>query len=254
MTVVSIRTAEHLYAVSGVGYAPKGGFTVESETSRLATNGSSNELISDGDATAPAAGSCSASELHALQALLEGAILCNDSVLSRSTEGGKETYTPLGAPTEVALLTVCEKAGIDQKQLKNAKPRVASVPFESEHKFMATVHEEGPPVAGAGQRKRIIFVKGAPDRLMPLCQSQVVSDDVNVPHAPLDLAFWQQRQAQLSSKGLRVLALCRWMGEGMACRPLKLVCRCACCPPAALEQLFSSISITAACSCTLLYA
>jgi magnesium-transporting ATPase (P-type) len=212
MTVVSIRTAERLYAVSGVGYAPKGGFSIEGKTSRLAGNGSSSELAADGAAAAPAAGSLSATELHALQALLEGASLCNDSVLSRSTEGGKETFTPLGAPTEVALLTVCEKAGIDQKQLKNAKPRVASVPFESEHKFMATVHEEGPPVAGAAQRKRIIFVKGAPDRLMPLCHSQVVGDDVKVPHAPLDLGFWQEQQAQLSSKGLRVLALCRWVG------------------------------------------
>jgi magnesium-transporting ATPase (P-type) len=210
MTVVSIRTAERLYAVSGVGYAPKGGFTIESKTSsRLAA---SSEVTADANAAAPAAAACSATELQALQALLEGAILCNDSVLSKSTEDGKESYTPLGAPTEVALLTVCEKAGIDQKQLKAAKPRVASVPFESEHKFMATVHEEGPPTAAAGgamQRKRIIFVKGAPDRLLPLCKSQVVGDDVSVPHAPLDLAFWQEQQATLSSKGLRVLALCR---------------------------------------------
>jgi magnesium-transporting ATPase (P-type) len=219
MTVVSIRTAERLYAVSGVGYVPKGGFSIEGKASRLAAG--SSDIAADGDAAAPAAGSCTADELHALQALLEGAILCNDSVLSKSTEDGKETYTPLGAPTEVALLTVCEKAGIDQKQLKAAKPRVASVPFESEHKFMATVHEEGPPVAGAGgaasQRKRIIFVKGAPDRLLPLCRSQVVGDDVSVPHAPLDLAFWQEQQATLSSKGLRVLALCRCVVEAILC-------------------------------------
>ncbi|KAF6261592.1 cation transporting ATPase [Scenedesmus sp. NREL 46B-D3] len=212
MTVVSIRTAERLYNVSGVGYAPKGGFSVQGKTSRLATNGNGSEVAADGNAPAPAAGSCSAAELHALQALLEGAILCNDSVLSKSSENGKETYTPLGAPTEVALLTVCEKAGIDQKQLKQAKPRVGSVPFESEHKFMATVHEEGPPTAaaaGAAPRKRVIFVKGAPDRLMPLCKSQVAGDDISVPSAPLDLGFWQEQQAALSSKGLRVLALCR---------------------------------------------
>uniref|UniRef100_A0A383V2S6 Cation-transporting P-type ATPase N-terminal domain-containing protein n=1 Tax=Tetradesmus obliquus TaxID=3088 RepID=A0A383V2S6_TETOB len=219
MTVVSIRTAERLYTVSGVGYAPKGGFSIEGKTSRLAASG---DVAADGaDASAApaaaAANACSANELHALQALLEGATLCNDSVLSKSNEDGKESYTPLGAPTEVALLTVCEKAGINQKQLKAAKPRVASVPFESEHKFMATVHEQGPPIAAAAsaaaaaaqQRKRIIFVKGAPDRLLPLCKSQVAGDDVSMPAAPLDLGFWQEQQAQLSSKGLRVLALCR---------------------------------------------
>ncbi|WIA43029.1 hypothetical protein OEZ86_009562 [Tetradesmus obliquus] len=221
MTVVSIRTAERLYAVSGVGYAPKGGFSIKGKTSRLAASG---DVAADAaDTAAPAAAAanaCSANELHALQALLEGATLCNDSVLSKSNEDGKEAYTPLGAPTEVALLTVCEKAGINQKQLKAAKPRVASVPFESEHKFMATVHEQGPPMAAAAgaagaataaaqQRKRIILVKGAPDRLLPLCKSQVAGDDVSVPAAPLDLSFWQEQQAQLSSKGLRVLALCR---------------------------------------------
>jgi magnesium-transporting ATPase (P-type) len=64
-------------------------------------------------------------------------VLCNDSDLHYD---GKATYTPVGAPTEVALITAALKAGLCVKDLKSARPRVHSVPFESEHKFMATVH------------------------------------------------------------------------------------------------------------------
>lgn len=76
-------------------------------------------------------------EQHAtLQALLEGALLCNDSHLNKDTDpqGGGEVYTPNGAPTEVALITAGLKAGLDPAELAKAKPRLASVPFESEHK------------------------------------------------------------------------------------------------------------------------
>ncbi len=39
---------------------------------------------------------------------------------------------------------------------------------------------------------------------------QVVDDDLSRT-APLDAAWWQQQQAELSKQGLRVLALCRWV-------------------------------------------
>lgn len=80
---------------------------------------------------------CSGQEVNseqtvALQALLEGSLLCNDSALSKDETTGH--YTPNGAPTEVSLITAALKAGLQPSALKQAKPRVASVPFESEHK------------------------------------------------------------------------------------------------------------------------
>jgi hypothetical protein len=80
---------------------------------------------------------CSGTEVDAgqaasLQALLEGSLLCNDSALSKDDATGQ--YIPNGAPTEVSLITAAVKAGLQPDALKQAKPRVASVPFESEHK------------------------------------------------------------------------------------------------------------------------
>lgn len=47
-------------------------------------------------------------------------MLCNDSDLSYD---GKATYTPVGAPTEVALITAGLKAGLQVENLKKAHPR-----------------------------------------------------------------------------------------------------------------------------------
>ncbi|WIA15444.1 hypothetical protein OEZ85_002091 [Tetradesmus obliquus] len=191
MTVVAMRSAGALYKVSGVGYEPKGAFSADG-----------GELGPEG--------------MAAVKALLEGAVLCNDSHLNCDTADGKETWTPNGAPTEVALITAGCKAGLSLDSLKQAKPRIGSVPFESEHKFMATVHQTSPFSALNPAGRRTMFVKGAPDRLMPMCCGQLRSDsladiDAASPDdfAPLDLEFWRKAQEDLSSEGLRVLALCR---------------------------------------------
>ncbi len=116
MTVVGVRTSTALYNVTGVGYAPIGTFTT-----------------SDGTQLSP-------EQLAPVRAILEGSLLCNDSALTNSTGAdGKEDWVPSGAPTEVALVTAGVKAGLSVAGAKEAKPRIASVPFESEHKFMATV-------------------------------------------------------------------------------------------------------------------
>lgn len=47
---------------------------------------------------------------------------------------GRTLYKPLGAPTEVSLLTLGQKAGLQQESLTKAKPRIGAIPFESEHK------------------------------------------------------------------------------------------------------------------------
>jgi len=243
MTAVGIQTAATLFHVGGVGYAPEGEVTLASESGEEA-----GEKLSDAKAAA-------------LKLMIEGALLCNDSALSKGVDEatGLTVFKPTGAPTEVALLTAGQKvgalrggacrlscwlcalpvrfelvlphswsqprptppksnqtkptntppphasqprqAGLDLAALTASKPRVASVPFESEHKFMCSVHDDP-------NGKRIIFVKGASDRLLPMCKTQIMGDDLTKT-GPLAMAFWDKAQADLSAKGLRVLALCR---------------------------------------------
>jgi magnesium-transporting ATPase (P-type) len=86
--------------------------------------------------------------------------------------------------------------------MKKSMSIVAEVPFSSEYKFMATVHDEG------DKDNLTVFVKGAPDRMVKLCSTQAkggVVDDIE----PCDANYWIEKIAVLSSHGLRVLALCR---------------------------------------------
>ena len=164
MTARRIVTANHTILVSGSGYVPRG------------------ELLSDGrvDATANAA---------ALP-LIRSALLCNDAQL-REVDGH---HLVDGDPMEGALVALAIKAGFDPAAERSAWQRADEIPFDAQHRFMATRHS-----TPAGDD--VIFVKGAPERLLAMCQSQ---SSANGPR-PLDHQFWTEQIAQAAEAGERVL-------------------------------------------------
>ena len=46
----------------------------------------------------------------------------------------------LGDPTELAVVVLAEKLGVSVTETRRAYPRLATVPFDSDYKFMATFH------------------------------------------------------------------------------------------------------------------
>jgi potassium/sodium efflux P-type ATPase len=163
MTARDVVTRAGRYAVSDTGYQPEGEITHENEPASL--------------------------EQHPdLRALIEVMAVCNDSEIAEADGHWKVT----GEPTEGALRTLARKAGFTDKDYE----RVAVIPFESDNKFMATLH----CVPGGGTR---ILLKGAPDRLLDRCPVQGQGDDAT---EPLDRDFWGQQIEELSNQGLRVLA------------------------------------------------
>ena len=167
MTVRSIATANNLYDLSGTGYNPHGtislsGKDVQSEQRPL---------------------------LHQLS---RAAMLCNDSSLEQK-EG---EWVVHGDPMEGALLAAGIKAGLDTKTEIKMYPRTDLIPFESEHRFMATLHHNHSGEA-------FIFLKGAPEQILRMCSFQRSLDgDVS-----LDKAYWLERIEALAGKGQRVLAM-----------------------------------------------
>jgi magnesium-transporting ATPase (P-type) len=144
-------------------------------------------------------------ELSFFRQGLAGGVLCSKCTLGK--DGGREGE--IGNPTELSILRASYWGGIEVNEMKDAKPIVAEVPFNSEYKFMATVHETDPENDGKGMDdKMIIHVKGAPDRMIPLCNKQFKAGSLSETE-DIDRDYWIEQIAILSSHGLRCLALLR---------------------------------------------
>jgi magnesium-transporting ATPase (P-type) len=164
MTAVQLMMGDDTLSVSGSGYAPEGGFHQGDQPLDAATH-------------------------TGLQGLARCALLCNDAQLHRDDAGG---WTLAGDPTEGALLTLALKAGLDLAEESERTPRIDVIPFESEHRYMATLHHDH-----AGHV--FALLKGAPERVLGLC----VKDSTGL----LDAATWQARMDGAAAQGQRVLAL-----------------------------------------------
>ncbi len=123
--------------------------------------------------------------------------LCNDAEL-RQEEG---VWKVEGDPTEGALYPFAAKLGTERQQEQAAYPRIDAIPFESEHRFMATLHK-------APEGGEILLVKGAPEAILDHCDRQ--QDAAG--ETPLDRAAFEKASDVLASQGERVLALA-WLPD-----------------------------------------
>lgn len=166
MMVVSAVTADSEYQVSGNGYAPEG------------------EVSKDGQP---------AGKDPVLDLMGRVSMLCNDAVLLQ--EDG--VWKVQGDPTEGALYPFAGKFGIAREAELEAWPRIDAIPFESEHKFMATLHR-------AADGREILLAKGAPEVIMGHCDRQQTASGAAL---PLDTDHFMRLSDLLAGQGERVLAL-----------------------------------------------
>ncbi|TFH86779.1 HAD family hydrolase [Billgrantia azerbaijanica] len=172
MTAQAIWLPEGEVRIDGVGFAPHGTF-------HAVHDGRPDEAVLNLD------------DHHALRHFLKVGVLCNDAELANEDD----RWRIHGDPTEGALVVAAAKAGLDARLLRGDHDRHDAIPFESERKYMATLHElDGTPC---------LLVKGAPDRLLEMCHRvRTEAGEVD-----LDRDEWDARIHALSTQGLRVLAL-----------------------------------------------
>lgn len=135
--------------------------------------------------------------------LLYVSALDNDAVIETQAEqkhGSTVNHEErrLGDPTELALLELCARSGIDVEELRRQLPRFGEIPFDSERKLMSTLHRS--------DGESLLLTKGAMDVLMERCDHVLTSRGV----MPLTGAWRQRFQSQnmeWSAQGLRVLAM-----------------------------------------------
>lgn len=177
MTVTRVWAGGRRYGVTGQGYDPQGGFSLDGREVR-------------------------AQDHPVLYQSLWAGLLCNDAELRQEAKG----YRVIGDPTEGALIVAAMKAGLD-KSVAATFPRVSEVPFDSDRKRMATIHHlnDRAPIRADGARY-ICLVKGAPDVILSLCE-EVQEAAGRAVLTEVKRVELQKANEAMASEGLRVLAV-----------------------------------------------
>ena len=171
MTVQQVFAGGKCYGISGVGYAPQGKVFLD-------------ESLID-------------TQAHpALLECMQAGLLCNDSnVINMGEQWGIE-----GDPTEAALITAAAKAGLSREAMEQDLPRIDTLPFESQHQYMATLHKTRAEAAA------VIYIKGSVESVLSRCRDVY---GANSEPTVLDQASIHREVEQMAARGLRVLAFAR---------------------------------------------
>jgi magnesium-transporting ATPase (P-type) len=165
MTARTILIAGCDCEVSGVGYEPRGVFNV----SGCDIDPAQNPLLME---------------------LVRAALLCNDAGVRETSTG----WIADGDPMEGALVTLAMKAALDPMLVRKQLPRSDEIPFDSLHRFMATLHHSHEDGA-------FVLIKGAPERIIEMCAFERHADG----DREIDAQAWRGRADVLAAKGQRVL-------------------------------------------------
>ena len=171
MTVQEVFVSGQSYPVTGAGYTTDG-------------------KVMDG--VNPA----NINENTALRECLLIGMLCNDSQLN--FEEGQ--WQIQGDPTEAALIVAAVKAGLLEEDFRDQYSRLDTIPFESEHQYMATLHRHD------DQTCRVIYKKGSMEKVLERSHDMLLN---NGKTAPLDTDAIRICAENMAARGMRVLAFAR---------------------------------------------
>jgi len=169
MAVEEIVTSEGSFEITGNGWEPLGKF-------------SQNKKI------------INPLKIQALQKALSISALCNKGNLLRKNGD----YEIIGDPTEVALLVLAKKAGLDKQRLQNSEKIIEDLAFSSELKFRATLVQS--------KNKKQIYSVGAFETILKKSNSFIKSNEKLKFDEETKKLFLIEAES-LAKKGMRVLAL-----------------------------------------------
>jgi Ca2+-transporting ATPase len=192
MNVRSLFVDGRTYEIRGEGFDPGGDIVTEGGTVDLRAHADLREALVCG-------------------------VLCNDASIRR--EG--ERWTCEGDPTEGALVVAAMRGGLDADILRSEQPRVAEIAFTSERKLMSTLHA---PLSAQALREilavsedrrhlslaeigaKMLYVKGAPERVLTACTHHLVRGERR-PLTDYDRKQYLFQNQEMATRALRVLGL-----------------------------------------------
>jgi cation-transporting ATPase F len=93
---------------------------------------------------------------------------------------------------------LARKGGLDEHTLRLLLPRNGELPFDSSRQYMASAHH--------ADGEQLVYLKGALERLLPLCVDQL---QANGQPGPLDAAAVEAIAHVYAEQGQRVLLIAR---------------------------------------------
>jgi Ca2+-transporting ATPase len=175
MTVETICVNKQLLKVTGVGYSPEGEFFKENQE-------------------------FPAEDPH-LQALLLGAVLCNDAGIFKKDE----VWEIKGDPTEAALVVAAAKGGLHKTGLDKEYPRLGEIPFSSERKRMTTFNRVEANSVSFPVNGLVAFSKGAPEVILGSC-TKIFHDGEIKALSPEVKQLISGKIREMADQALRVMA------------------------------------------------
>jgi Ca2+-transporting ATPase len=151
------------------------------------------------------------SKLSEVEEIIRAGVLCNNASLS-SDSSEENSNKEVGDPLELALLETGKLLNLDRPALLEELPEVREEAFNPENKMMATFHNTGEGI--------LVTVKGAPESVIPICRELYFKDG----NAKIDddkKTEFLERNRELASKGLKVLALAKRMVDDPSDDPYK---------------------------------
>ena len=174
MTVQQVMAGGKTIHVTGVGFAPKGGFL---------RDGLRFDTTSDPD----------------IRLALQVGALCNNARLVQHYQNDSYQWEIRGDPTEGALVVATAKAGQHKEALERSFNRIDELPFSSKSKFMATFHRTREGTVW-------VLVKGAPETVLQFCPN-IRENGRARPLNAEDRKHVEAENHRMAREALRVLGL-----------------------------------------------
>lgn len=127
-------------------------------------------------------------QAEAFNAMLKTSILCNNVILNVEELRGDSI--------ELALIQFAEKLKFDSKKIKENNPEKLEIPFNTSSKLMATLNKNE-------AKGYTVYVKGAFESVITHCKT-ILKDNKSKEFK--NKKEWIQRENELASQGLRILA------------------------------------------------
>jgi len=145
---------------------------------------------------------------ESLKRALKTGVLCNNASLPSPDAEEEEA---VGDPMEAALLYAGRWGGLARDTLLETYPEEREVAFDPDRKMMATFHQ-----ASDGAYR--VAVKGAPDAVIDACNRKA-DNQSPASFGEEEKEAWREKNRNLASDGLRVLALAERRTESLDDEP-----------------------------------